>query len=345
MKIERFRELGPEPSPGPAAGRLGRAAVAAVGNFDGVHLGHRRTLRLARREAEARAAELVAVTFDPHPARLLRPERAPKGISSTSLKAEQLAALGVERLVVLEFGRELANATPAAFVERLFVGRLGAVAVVQGGNFRFGRGRRGDLGVLRELGARHGFEVIEAPAVERRGEVVSSTRIRHALAAADLDLAAALLGRPYEVAGAVVPGRGRGRELGFPTANLEPEGDVLVPPGVYAAEAVAGPSAGFRPLRAVVHHGPRPTFRDSPSLEAHLIGFSGEIASLRLRFRAFLREIEAFDGPESLRLQLERDVARALDPAPADGGSVAAPVEAAWSLDRAARREGRAAAS
>ena len=143
----------------------------------------------------------------------------------------------------------------------------------------------------------------------------------------------------------MVPGRGRGRELGFPTANLEPEGDVLVPPGVYAAEAVAGPSAGFRPLRAVVHHGPRPTFRDSPSLEAHLIGFSGEIASLRLRFRAFLREIEAFDGPESLRLQLERDVARALDPAPADGGSVAAPVEAAWGLDRAARREGRAAAS
>ena len=309
MRTERLRTLEPAHPPRQPPG----PAIVAVGNFDGVHLGHQRALALARREAASCAAEFVAVTFDPHPARLLRPDRAPKTMTSLPLKAERLAAAGVERLVVVEFSETIARASPAEFVERLLCGRLGAAAVVQGGNFRFGRGRSGDLETLAALGSRHGFRVLEAPPVAWGGEIVSSTRIRSALSAGDLDLATTLLGSPYEIEGTVVSGAGRGRGLGFPTANLAPEGDWLLPHGVYAADALT-PSSPARPFRAVVHYGPRPTFGDSPSLEAHLVGFSGNISRLRLRFLAFLRGIRTFAGPEPLCRQLELDVAQARDP-------------------------------
>lgn len=313
MKIERLRELPPAPGRAGAGVPRGRSgpAVVAVGNFDGVHRGHQLGLQLAREEAQRQGAECVAVTFDPHPAQLLRPELAPKTITSLALKAERLAGAGVERLVVLEFGEAMALTSPADFVVRLLLDRLGAVTVVQGPNFRFGRARAGDLETLRRLGADHGFQVIEAPPVFWEGEIVSSTRIRRTLADGNLERAAALLGGPYEVAGAVVSGRGRGQGLGFPTANLEADGDVLVPHGVYAADAVVG-SPGERLFRAVVHYGPRPTFAENASsLEAHLLGFSGEVSRLRLRLRTHLRSVRTFAGPESLRSQLARDVARA----------------------------------
>lgn len=313
MKIERLSELPPAPGssdPEAVAGLRG-PAVVAVGNFDGVHRGHRAGLDLARREARKQEAECVAVTFDPHPARLLRPDRAPKAITSFPLKAERLAAAGVERLVVVEFGHTMARTSPEDFVRRLLVGHLGAATVVQGGNFGFGRGRAGDIGTLRTLGARYGFRVLEAPSVSWEGEIVSSTRIRGALAAGDLELAGTLLGGFYEVEGAVVTGSGRGHELGFPTANLSPGGDVLVPYGVYAAEAFLK-SPPDRVHRAVVHYGPRPTFRErSPSLEAHLLDHSGDVSRVRLRFLALLRGIREFAGPDALQEQLERDVARA----------------------------------
>lgn len=312
MKIERLSELPPAPG-GSEAGATGYRgpSVVAVGNFDGVHRGHRAGLDLARQEARKHDAECVAVTFDPHPARLLRPDRAPKTITSFPLKAERLAAAGVERLVVLEFGRAISRTSPEDFVRRLLVGRLRAATVVQGANFGFGRGRRGDLETLRRLGARHGFRVLEAPSVSWEGEIVSSTRIRGVLAQGDLELAATLLDGFYEVEGVVVTGSGRGHDLGFPTANLLPEGDLLVPYGVYAADAaVTPPAAGA--YRAVVHYGPRPTFRERlPSLEAHLLGFSGDVSQVRLRFLTFLRGVQEFPGPDSLRRQLARDVARA----------------------------------
>lgn len=316
MRVERLRELPPEPAP-PGAGPLAAnhnagCAVVAVGNFDGVHRGHQMGLQLARDEARKRHAECVAVTFDPHPARLLRPDRAPGTITSFPLKAERLRAAGVERLVVLEFGEAMARTSPDDFVLQLLVGRLGAVTVVQGANFRFGRGRTGDLETLRALGVHRGFSVIEAPSISWEGKIVSSTRIRRALAAGDLDLAAALLGRSYEIEGAVVPGRGRGHGLGFPTANLIADSDLMLPHGVYAADAILT-SSGEQLFRAVVHYGPRPTFADSLSLEAHLLGFSGEISHLRLRFLSYLRGVQAFVGPAALRKQLERDTARARD--------------------------------
>ena len=171
-----------------------------------------------------------------------------------------------------------------------------------------------DVATLRALGARHGFRVIEAPSVSWGGEIVSSTRIREALAAGNLELAAALLGGFYEIEGVPVGGKGRGRDLGFPTANLDPGDELLLPYGVYAADvslpSLKKPEAPF--FRAVVHYGPRPTFReDAPSLEVHIVGFSGAVSRVRLRFLRFLRGVRAFAGRESLRRQLERDVAEA----------------------------------
>ena len=215
MRIERLRELPASPR-GANRGAPAGPAVVAVGNFDGVHRGHRMGLQLAREEARERGAECVAVTFDPHPARLLRPDRAPGTITSFTLKAERLAAAGVERLVVLEFGEAMARTSPADFVSRLLVDRLGAVTVVQGANFRFGRGRAGDLETLRALGDRLGFRVIEAPSVSWEGAVVSSTRIRRTLAEGNIEAGAALLGACYEIDGAVVSGRGRGRGARVP---------------------------------------------------------------------------------------------------------------------------------
>lgn len=318
MRVARLAALG-DPLP-PAAAPLPNGSVAAIGNFDGVHRGHRETLAVARREAARLGAAFAAVTFDPHPARVLRPDRAPKAISTPADREALLAAAGVELLVVLRFGAEMAKTPAEDFVERLLLGRLGVRAVVQGGNFRFGRGRSGGLGTLRAVGARRGFAVIESPAVRFDGRPISSTRIRETLAAGRPEEAEAMLGRPYELSGAVVPGAGRGRGLGFPTANLLPEGEPLLREGVYAADALVEdepppPSGGARPRRrAIVHFGPRPTFSDGASLEAHLLDYSGSPRALRLRFLRFLRPVRAFPGAEALRLQLERDAAAASDP-------------------------------
>lgn len=319
MELERLSDLYGETPESPAG------SVVAIGNFDGVHRGHRETLALARREAARLDAVFAAVTFDPHPARVLRPARAPRAITTLETRARLLAAAGVERLLVVRFHRGLA-ATPAEdFVERLLVRRLGVRAVAQGRNFRFGRGRAGSLDTLRAVGARRGFRVIEAPAVHFEDAPISSSRIREALAEGRPEAAAAMLGRPYGVEGSVVPGAGRGRGLGFPTANLVPEGDLLLREGVYAADALPDPEADSPPAgadrpptgaeeppaerwrRALVHFGPRPTFADTVSLEAHLLDFAGEISALRLRFLRFLRPVRAFPGADGLRRQLRRD--------------------------------------
>lgn len=327
MRRERLDDLGSLPESPPESPE---PSVVAIGNFDGVHRGHRETLEIARREAARLDAAFAAVTFDPHPARVLRPARAPGAITPLETRARLLAEAGVERLLILRFHRGLAALPAEDFVERLLVRRLGVRAVVQGRNFRFGRGRAGGLDTLRAVGARRGFRVIESPAVLFEGAPISSSRIREALAEGRPDRAAAMLGRPYGISGAVVPGAGRGRGLGFPTANLVPEADLLLREGVYAADALPhalphaapgqdpepppapgedAPPDGWRP--ALVHFGPRPTFADGASLEAHLLDFTGEISSLRLRFRRYLRPVRAFPGAEALRRQLQRDAAAA----------------------------------
>ena len=308
MKIERLRDLA-----APQARASIRSAVVAVGNFDGVHLGHQAALDLARREADRLGGDLVVVTFDPHPARHLRPASAPRAAITFATRVEHLREAGADRLVVLEFNDRIAAATPAEFARRLVSDGLGAQCVVEGENFRFGRGRSGGLDTLRVLGRELGFAVLAAPTVRADGEVISSTRLRRALAEGDLAGVEALCGRAYEIHAPVESGVGRGRLLGFPTANLAGADDLALRPGVYAgdAEPDPGPTRQGARFPAVIHCGPRPTFGDAASLEAHLIGFSGMMSSIRLRLRAFLRETATFDGPGSLRRQIARDIARA----------------------------------
>jgi riboflavin kinase/FMN adenylyltransferase len=293
-----------------------RGAAVAIGNFDGVHLGHRAVVEAARRLAATTAGRLGVVTFEPHPRELLNPAGAPLRLTPFRAKAELLAALGVELLVVLPFDRALARLSPEAFVAEVLAERLGARAVATGSDFRFGHGRAGDAAALARLAARHGLEVTAVPPVELDGERCASTAVRDHLEAGRVDRAARLLGRPHAVAGVVRPGDRRGRTLGFPTANLEPlPGRVQLPAaGVYAVGARIGgdPSGTWHP--AVANLGRRPTFEGRGLLlEVHLL--DGEHAlygrRLEVRFQERLREERRFAGPAELAQQIARDCAAA----------------------------------
>jgi riboflavin kinase/FMN adenylyltransferase len=310
MEVVRLGSHAPGPAglPGPPAFPASKAPpVVAVGNFDGVHRGHQALVGAAVRRARETEGPAIALTFDPHPARILKPERAPRSLMTLEHKSECLAALGVDVLAVLPFTAELAAESPEGFVGRVLMGALQARAVVVGEGFRFGRGRAGDVLELQRLGEHLGFEVLAVPAVLHEGRPVSSTRIRESLALGDVATAAALLGRPYFVEGAVVRGDGRGRQLGIPTANLEVANEILPRPGVYAAR-VRIPSGELWP--SVVNVGRRPTFGgDALTVEAHLLGFEADLygQSLRLLFEARLRDERAFPGREALVAQIRED--------------------------------------
>jgi riboflavin kinase/FMN adenylyltransferase len=288
------------------------AACVAVGNFDGVHLGHQALAAAVVGRARARGGVAGALTFEPHPARVLRPERAPSALLTLDQKARLLAEAGVERLAVLPFDRSLAMLTPEEFARRVLQDALGARSVVVGENFRFGHGRAGDVGELRRLGAELGFEVASLPPVSLGGRPVSSTRIREALGHGEVRQAQALMGRPYFIEGEVVRGDARGRALGFPTANLEPRNELLPRDGVYAARCGLAGEPPERP--AVVNIGRRPTFDGREvRAEAHLLGFAGDLygRELRLDFVDRLRDERRFDGPGPLVEQIRADVAQA----------------------------------
>jgi len=284
-----------------------RPSAVALGVFDGVHLGHRAILGAAVAHARASGAPAVACTFEPHPFEVLQPQRAPLPITTLDERLELIAHCGVDATVVLAFTRELAAVEPEAFVKDVLVERLAARQVVVGFNHRFGRAARGDAALLRELGTRHGFsvDVIEPLAID--GVPVSSTAIRAALGRGDLDGAARMLGRAYTLPGTVVAGAGRGRTLGFPTANVAPDRPVLVAPGVYACSLeVAG-----QPRRAVVNVGVRPTFgEDTLAVEAYLLDFSGDLygQTVRLVFVSRVREERRFPSVDALRAQIADDV-------------------------------------
>jgi len=302
------------------------APAVAVGNFDGVHRGHQALVEAAIAEARARNGTAVVLTFEPHPARVLFPERAASLLMTLDQKAEVLARLDVDRLAVLEFTRELAGHTAEEFARDILLATLGARVVVVGSGFRFGRDRDGDAAELAALGRRLGFDVRVVDPVVYEGERVSSTRIREAIEAGAVDLAARLLGRDYFLDGAVTEGEGRGRTLGFPTANVNSENETLPGRGVYACwcrlldEPPEGRSGG-EGLPAAVNVGRRPTFDgERTTVEAHLLGFSGDIYGrrVRLEFVERLREERRFPGPLALREQIQADVAltRALLRAP-----------------------------
>ena len=233
--------------------RRPRAPAVAIGNFDGVHLGHRRLFEEIRRLAGATLGQSVALTFDPHPVRLLAPHRAPPLICTPARKLELIAAAGVDLCLVEPFDHALAQLDPAAFVERILLGALGVRAVCVGHDFSFGHGRQGNAELLFELGRRHGFEVAVVAPVAEGGVVCSSSRVRRLVGEGRVDEAAPLLGRDHEVEGEVVRGDGRGRTIGVPTANLAPSTELLPAPGVYAGWAEL--PDGRRHLAAMTHHG------------------------------------------------------------------------------------------
>jgi riboflavin kinase/FMN adenylyltransferase len=279
----------------------------AMGTFDGVHLGHRRVIASASEWAREHGVRASVVTFDPHPLRVLRPDEPPKLLTTTGVKAGLIEKLGVDEMIVIPFTRELSVVEPGAFCADVLVGRLGARHVSVGENFRFGHGAAGDADLLR---GRPEFETEVVPLVQQSGQSVSSSRIRDLVSTGAVDEAAELLGAPFTLEGTVVEGAARGRDLEMPTANLETPADVLVPAaGIYAARARLDDG---REVPAAVSIGVRPTFEtDGESkVEAHLIGFEGDLygRTLQLAFLARLRDEERFDSAEALIEQMQEDV-------------------------------------
>jgi riboflavin kinase/FMN adenylyltransferase len=267
----------------------------AVGTFDGVHLGHREVIR----------GSDTVLTFDPHPLAVINPDALPKLLDSFPIKRDLIAGLGVEELVVIPFDREFAARSHERFVEEVLIGTLGAAHVSVGENFRFGKGAKGDVDYLR---SRPEFETRVVPLVEVAGEAVSSSHIRGLVAAGEVDQATEFLGGPFLLEGAVVRGDGRGRRLGFPTANIVPDDRLAVPGhGVYAAWAHGHPAA--------VNVGVRPTFETGRGLlvEAYLLDFDGDLYDevLRVAFVKRLRGEKRFESADALVEQMHLDVERA----------------------------------
>jgi riboflavin kinase/FMN adenylyltransferase len=288
----------------------GTRAALALGNFDGVHLGHQAVLERVETSAREHGATAALVTFDPHPAEVLAPERRPRLLQTRRQKLAALEEARLDAVLVLPFDLALAAWTPEEFVSRL-TAALAPVSVHVGTGFRFGRDRAGDVALLRALGARGGFTVDEIPAVELDGARVSSSRIREAVGTGDVERARHLLGRPYALEGRVVRGAGRGAALSFPTANLAVENELPPLRGVYVTETVA------QALRwpSVTNVGVRPTFDGSRlTVESHLIDFEGDLYGERVevRFLVRLRDERRFENASSLADQIARDRAAAV---------------------------------
>jgi riboflavin kinase/FMN adenylyltransferase len=289
----------------------GHSSVLAIGNFDGIHLGHQAILRATVERAHALNTVSTALTFDPSPRKVLRPESAPPRLSTNAQRMDWFNALGLEAAVVLPFTLDLARLTPAEFVEQILIRDLHVKAVLVGENFRFGHKQAGDVKLLSGLGANLGFEVVIIPPVVFRGEVVSSTIIRREVAEGDVSHAARLLGRPFALTGEVVGGTGTGRRFTFPTLNLAPEQELLPARGVYITRTCL--DGEDRSHRSVTNIGMRPTFNGSSlSVETHLLDTQPATTPKRIevRFWKRLREEKKFSGPEELRAQIAADIAR-----------------------------------
>lgn len=295
-------------------------SVVTIGAYDGVHLGHQAVIAEVRRRAEAAGLASAVVTFDRHPASVVRPESAPRLLTDLDQKLELLAATGVDKCLVIAFDEARSHEPAEDFVREVLVGALGAQAVIVGEDFHFGHQRKGNVALLTEMGLELGFEVDGLPLVDATGapagpvERASSTAIRHALVEGDLARATAMLGRPYEVRGIVAHGDKRGRELGFPTANVSVPGDILLPAdGIYAgwlqrADGSVHPAA--------LSLGRRPTFyveAHASLLEAHLLDFDDDLYDehVRVRFHEHLRGEVRFESAEELIAEIGRDCARA----------------------------------
>lgn len=281
--------------------------VLALGNFDGLHRGHAKIIDRVRRRAGERGGTPAAMTFDPHPPRVVRPDKAPPLLMTTEQRLEALARAGMQGVAVVRFTQDMSGWDPETFVRTVLVEWLHVVEVWVGANFLFGHDRAGTFSVLRTLGARYGFRAEKIDAVRYKDFVVSSTRIRRLIAEGRVDEAGALLGHHYFIDGTVVHGAARGREIGFPTANLETRNELLPPAGVYATTAsvkgIAYPS--------ITNIGTRPTFGQTGAVhvETHLLDASRDLydASIRLSFVQRIRDERAFPDVDALRAQIDAD--------------------------------------
>lgn len=291
------------------ARRSWHGAAVAIGNFDGVHAGHRALIERARMLAAANGVRSCALTFDPHPSELLSPHTAPPKLTSLARRLELMEEAGLDAVVVEPFTRDLAQLAPDAFIDRVVLDALGARAIVVGYDFTYGAARAGRADALRAHGGRAGIEVSVVEPVEVGGEVASSTRIRGYLKTGDLAGAERLLGRRWDVDGIVVHGAKRGRAIGVPTANITPESDLPVASGIYAVTLGV---EGGPPLPAVASLGTNPTFVEGGRLvlEVHVLDWDGDLYDRRVRttFVARLRPEQKFDSVEALVAQIRRDI-------------------------------------
>jgi riboflavin kinase/FMN adenylyltransferase len=287
-------------------------SVATIGNFDGVHLGHQAVFRALQAEGHRLGVPATVITFEPQPLEFFAPERAPSRLTRLREKLGAMHDAGVERVLILEFGRHLAGMSAETFIDTLLVERLGVAHLYVGDDFRFGQGRRGDIAMLRAAGERHGFTVDSMDTLAIGGARVSSTRIRESLARGDLEDAARCLGRPYAICGRVAHGDKRGRTIGFPTLNIDLHRRVSPLRGVFAVR-VSG--LGGAALPGVANIGTRPTVAGDSRylLEVHLFDFAREIygAHLTVEFVGRIRDEKKFASFDELKAQIQRDAAAA----------------------------------
>jgi riboflavin kinase/FMN adenylyltransferase len=285
-----------------------RGGALSIGNFDGVHRGHAKLVERLLAKAREVGGPAIVFTFDPHPVRLLRPEVAPPPLTWTDRKAQLLADLGVTAIIAYPTDEALLALSPDEFFSRIVRERLAGRAMVEGPNFFFGHNRAGTIETLGQICQTAGVSLDIVPPVAVGGQIVSSSRVRAAIGAGDVDLARQLLTQAYRVRGIVTHGAGRGARLGFPTANLAGIDTLLPAQGVYAARAIS--TSGQWP--AAINIGPNPTFGEQTlKVEAHLIDFDGSLYGqpLELEFLGRLRSIRPFDSVEALKNQLNHDIA------------------------------------
>ncbi|HME88058.1 MAG TPA: bifunctional riboflavin kinase/FAD synthetase [Chthoniobacterales bacterium] len=292
--------------------RLRGSLFLAIGVFDGVHRGHQAVISTSADHARAANGTPVVVTFDPHPEKVLRPERAPHLLTATQHKVALIRNLGVGQLLIINFNKQFASTEPESFVEQLVTHSKPLQEICVGHEWSFGKNRRGNLDLLKQLGAKFNFKVVGVPPVKANGEVVSSTAIRQAIEKGDFAKAAAMLGREYTILGTVVRGDNLGKEIGFPTANLSAHSEQFPPNGVYVAEA----KIDDQRRRGVINLGVRPTVSGGKServLEIHLFDFNRDIyrQDVEVRFLKFLRPEKKFENLDALVQQIRRDVERA----------------------------------
>ncbi len=290
-----------------------RPTVLTLGVFDGLHLGHQRIMQTVVERAKVVDAVATAITFDPHPRAVLHPESAPPLLQTLDQRLANFEVLGIEQAIVMPFDKEFAAKPAEDFLKEIIHDRLQAKEVYLGKGFAFGRGRGGNIELLRKMSSELGFFADEVPEVCLRGRRISSSRIRDLLASGKVNLVRSMLGRPYGVEGVIIRGNRRGHTIGFPTANLKPHNRVIPKFGVYATATLV--EGTWR--RSITNIGVRPTFENDaePSIETYLFDFDGDLYGdvLRVRFLHRIRDERKFSGIDELKAQIEKDSQRALN--------------------------------